>query len=116
MNVLPRRTTVLAALLVFGVDRLVDVPEIRLMMTALGLLVVLLFLPGGFAGPIEELTGLPVHPQPDRYLSITGSLFEVAVAGEPGHSTTAAVSCERGSLSALTASERVLTWASVSWS
>lgn len=46
--------TVFAALLVFGVDRLVDVPEIRLMMTALGLLVVLLFLPGGFAGPIAR--------------------------------------------------------------
>jgi ABC-type branched-subunit amino acid transport system permease subunit len=47
--------TVFAALLVFGVDRLVHVPEIRLAMTALGLLVVLLFLPGGFAGPIARV-------------------------------------------------------------
>jgi branched-chain amino acid transport system permease protein len=47
--------TVLAALLVFGVDRLVHVPEIRLVMTAMGLLVVLLFLPGGFAGPIARM-------------------------------------------------------------
>jgi ABC-type branched-subunit amino acid transport system permease subunit len=46
--------TVLAALLVFGVDRLVHVPEIRLVMTAMGLLVVLLFLPGGFAGPLAR--------------------------------------------------------------
>ncbi len=47
--------TVVAALLVFGVDRLVDVAEIRLMMTALGLLVILLFLPSGFAGPIARV-------------------------------------------------------------
>jgi ABC-type branched-subunit amino acid transport system permease subunit len=47
--------TVLAALLVFGVDRLVDVPEIRLMMTAVGLLAILMFLPSGFAGPIARL-------------------------------------------------------------
>jgi ABC-type branched-subunit amino acid transport system permease subunit len=64
--------TVLAALLVFGVDRMVHVPEIRLVMTAMGLLVVLLFLPGGFAGPIarvrdwaaRRLAGTPEGTEP----------------------------------------------------
>jgi ABC-type branched-subunit amino acid transport system permease subunit len=72
--------TVLAALLVFGVDRLVDVAEIRLMMTALGLLLILMFLPSGFAGPLARArdwaaskiarphpTGNPTpDPTPDR--------------------------------------------------
>jgi ABC-type branched-subunit amino acid transport system permease subunit len=46
--------TVVAALVVFGVDRLVHVPAIRLFMTAIGLLVILMFLPGGLAGPLAR--------------------------------------------------------------
>lgn len=44
--------TVLAALVVFGVDRLVSVPELRLLTTSAGLLVVVLFLPGGLVQPL----------------------------------------------------------------
>jgi ABC-type branched-subunit amino acid transport system permease subunit len=44
--------TVVAALVVFGVDRLVHVVEVRLFMTAAGLLVILMFLPSGLAGPL----------------------------------------------------------------
>jgi len=52
---------VLAALVVFGVDRLVHVVEIRLFMTAIGLLVILMFLPGGLAGRSAGLeTSWPV--------------------------------------------------------
>jgi len=47
--------TVVAAFVVFGVDRLVDVAEVRLFMTAAGLLVVLMFLPGGLAGPLARI-------------------------------------------------------------
>jgi ABC-type branched-subunit amino acid transport system permease subunit len=61
--------TVLAALLVFGIDRLVHVAEIRLMMTALGLLLILMFLPSGFAGPIARArdwaAGRLAGPAPD---------------------------------------------------
>jgi ABC-type branched-subunit amino acid transport system permease subunit len=46
--------TVVAALVVFGVDRLVHVVAIRLFMTSIGLLVILMFLPSGLAGPLAR--------------------------------------------------------------
>lgn len=37
------------AAFVYGIDRVVDVPQLRLMTTSFGLLLILMFLPGGFA-------------------------------------------------------------------
>lgn len=75
--------TVLAALLVFGVDRLVDVPEIRLLMTAVGLLVVLLFLPGGFADPLarirDRLAARIARPAPERAAAPSPAAVEAEV-------------------------------------
>jgi ABC-type branched-subunit amino acid transport system permease subunit len=70
--------TVLAALVVFGVDRLVSVPELRLLTTAMGLLLVVLFLPAGLVKPLtvvrdavaRRLAGAPAPTElrsSDRY-------------------------------------------------
>ena len=83
--------TVVAALVVFGVDRLVHVPAIRLGMTAVGLLMILLFLPGGLAGPIGRARnamaariarpGRGATAAPDRAGAPLGQPVRAAAAG-----------------------------------
>jgi ABC-type branched-subunit amino acid transport system permease subunit len=81
--------TVLAALVVFGVDRLVSVPELRLLTTSMGLLVVVLFLPGGLVQPltvardaIARRLARPRNDPPGGNIE-TGSAVEPATSGGP---------------------------------
>ncbi len=50
--------TVTAAFAVFGIDRLVTIPQLKLLTTSLGLLAVVLFLPGGLVQPLTAVRDL----------------------------------------------------------
>jgi ABC-type branched-subunit amino acid transport system ATPase component/ABC-type branched-subunit amino acid transport system permease subunit len=64
--------TVTAAFAVFGVDRLVTIPQLKLLTTSLGLLAVVLFLPGGLVQPLmavrdalaRRIAGVAPEPSP----------------------------------------------------
>ena len=47
--------TVVAAFTIFGIDRLVSIPQLRLLTSSIGLLAVVLFLPGGLIQPLAAV-------------------------------------------------------------